>query len=241
MTTTVTTRNPVRSDLPEPAEGVAESRGTRLWALAGVGAAVLGAVTTVSSSMVDAVYNPDIVEHDKGIIADLRGDVVAMFVMHHALTIGAVLMLVFAAGLHRRLRQVAADSLAPTIAFAGLAGTAVVSILGAGLDTEFMTPLATGERPFSESSAAMFNHWTGTIPWLWTLAGLAGLAIWSVARRGGAPRWMGRVGLVLGGLTVVAGVSPAEYMAIVPGVLWLLATSLGFLLGDKQHRAAGGR
>jgi hypothetical protein len=242
MTTTVTTRNPVRSDVaPTPAADSPRRTPRPLWAVAGVGAAVLGAVTTVSSSMVDAVYNPDIVEHDTGIIADLRGDVVAMFVMHHALTVGAVLMLVFAAGLHRRLRQVAPDSLAPTIAAMGLAGTAVVSILGAGLDTEFMTPLATGERPFSESSAAMFNHWTGTIPWLWTLAGLAGLAIWTVARRGGAPRWIGRVGLVLGGLTVFVGVGPAEYMAIVPGVLWLLATSLGFLLGDKQHRAAGGR
>ncbi|GAA1912785.1 hypothetical protein [Nocardioides marmoribigeumensis] len=239
MTTTVTTRNPVRSDVPAGTDEARTPRhGSRLWAVAGVGAAVLGGVTTVSSSMVDAVYNPDIVEHDTGIIADLKGDVVAMFVMHHALTFGAVLMLVFAAGLHRRLRQVAPDSLAPMIAFAGLAGTSVVSILGAGLDTEFMTPLATGDRPFSESSAAMFNHWTGTIPWLWTLAGLAGPAIWSVARRGGAPRWIGRVGLVLGGLTVLAGVSPAEYMAIVPGVLWLLATSLGFLLGDKQHRAA---
>ncbi len=237
MTTTVTTRNPVRSDLTSAAEESARPTRRPLWALAGVGAAVLGAVTTVSSSMVDAVYNPDIVQNDVGIIADLKGDVVAMFVMHHALTFGAVLMLVFAAGLHRRLRQVAPDSLAPMIAFVGLAGTAVVSIMGAGLDTEFMTPLATGERPFSESSAAMFNHWTGTIPWLWTLAGLAGLAIFSVARQGGAPRWIGRVGLVLGGLTVFAGVGPAEYMAILPGVLWLLATSLGFLLGDKQHRA----
>ena len=236
MTTTVTTRNPVRSDLTTADGGVPTRRTPRLWALAGIGAAILGGVTTVSSSMIDAVYNPDIVTQDKGIIADLEGDVTAMFVMHHAVTVGAVLMLVFAAGLHRRLREVAPDSLAPTIALLGLAGTSVVSILGSGLDTEFMTPLATGERPFSESSAAMFNHWTGTIPWLWTLAGLAGLAIWSVARRGGAPRWIGRVGLVLGGLTVVAGVSPAQYMAIVPGVLWLLATSVGFLVGDKAHR-----
>ena len=238
MTTTVTTRNPVRSDLTTPADDAARPARRPMWALAGAAAAVLGAVTMVSSSMVDAVYNPAIVQKDEGIIADLQGDVVAMFVMHHALTFSAVLMLVFAAGLHRRLRQVAPDSLAPMIAFVGLAGTAVVSIMGAGLDTEFMTPLATGDRPFSESSAAMFNHWTGTIPWLWTLAGLAGLAIFSVARQGGAPRWLGRVGLVLGGLTVFCGVGPAEYMAILPGVLWLLVTSLGFLLGDKQHRAA---
>jgi hypothetical protein len=239
MTTTVTTHNPVRSDLTASADDLPGRPRRPLWALAGVGAALLGAVTMVSSSMVDAIYQPEIGPTGEGVIEDLKGDVVAMFVMHHALTVGAVLMLVFAAGLHRRLREVAPDSLAPMLAFVGLAGTAVVSIMGAGLDTEFMLPIAMGDEVVSDASAAMFNHWTGTIPWLWTLAGLAGLAVFSVARQGGAPRWLGRVGLVLGGLTVLAGVGPAEYMAILPGVLWLLATSLGFLLGDKQHTAGG--
>ena len=50
----------------------------------------------------------------------------------------------------------------------------------------------------------MFNHWIGTIPWLWTLAGLAGLALFAAYRRGGVPRWIGLVGLVLGGLTAAA-------------------------------------
>ena len=238
MTTTITTRNPVRSDLTTPGQDAPHRSGRPLWALAGAGAAVLGAVTMVSSGMIGAVYAPDLGPSDEGVAQALVDDVVPMFVMHHALTIGAVLLLVFAAGLHRRLREVAPDSLAPMLAFAGLAGTAVVSILGAGLDTEFMLPMATGDEVVSDASAAMFNHWVGTIPWLWTLAGLAGLATWSVARSGGAPRWIGRVGLVLGGLTVLAGVGPAEYMAILPGVLWLLATSLGFAFGDKQHRAA---
>jgi hypothetical protein len=54
------------------------------------------------------------------------------------------------------------------------------------------------------------------------------------------PRWIGRTGLVLGGLTVIAGVSPFEYMAGPVAFLMLLPISLGLALGDKQH-AAGGR
>ena len=83
----------------------------------------------------------------------------------------------------------------------------------------------------------MYNHWIGTIPWLWTLAGLAGVALFAAFRRGGVPRWIGLVGLVLGGLTLLLGVSPLQYMAGMTGPLWLLVTSLGFAFGDKAYRA----
>ena len=52
------------------------------------------------------------------------------------------------------------------------------------------------------------------------------------------PRWMGITSLVLGGLTVVSGVLPVQYMAIVPGALWVLVISVGFLVGDKAHRSS---
>ena len=54
------------------------------------------------------------------------------------------------------------------------------------------------------------------------------LALFVASRRGVVPRWIGLVGLVLGGLTVLLGVSPLEYMAGVTGALWLLVTALGF-------------
>ena len=117
------------------------------------------------------------------------------------------------------------------------AGTAVVSILGSGLDTEFMMALA-GTSEIPDSSAAMYNNWIGTIPWLWTLAGLAGVGLYVASRRDVAPRWIGRVGLVLGGLTVLLGISPLEYMSGVTGVLWLLVTSLGLAFGDRRFRGA---
>ena len=59
----------------------------------------------------------------------------------------------------------------------------------------------------------------------------------STGRQGAVPRWMGITSLVLGGPTVVSGVLPVQYMAIVPGALWVLVISVGFLAGDKTHRS----
>ncbi len=238
MTTHVTTRNPVRTDVAMPISGgSAATTGSRAWALAGLGAGVAGLATVVTSSMVDVVYRDEFAGTTTGIADALHDKTGVLFAFHSITTLGAVLMVVFAAGLHRRLRAVSADGLAPVVALLGLAGTAVVSVLGAGLDTEFMMPMAQDQGLVDDATGAMYNHWIGTIPWVWVLAGLAGLALHLVARRGGVPRWVGRVGLVLGGLTVVLGISPLEYLAGVFGSLWLVVTALGFTLGDRAFRA----
>lgn len=52
------------------------------------------------------------------------------------------------------------------------------------------------------------------------------------------PRWVGRVGLVLGGLTLLLGISPLEYMAGATGALLVLVTGIGFSVGDKAFRNA---
>ena len=121
------------------------------------------------------------------------------------------------------------------VAAAGLVGTAVVLVMGSGLDTEFV-----GGDHVSDSSAAMFNHWTGTIPWVFTLVGLTGLAVYVARRAGVVPTWLGRAGLVLGGLTAVLGVSPLQYMSAAPGALFLLVSGLGFAYGDRSHRRRPG-
>ncbi len=244
MTTSIVTTNPVRSDARRE-EVAAHATGTgtasRLWVLSGLGAGLLGLGTIVTSSMVDVVYREEFQGTTAGVADALHEKAGVMFAFHSITTLGALLMVVFAAGLHRRLRRAAGDSLAPMVAFGGLLGTAVVSVLGAGLDTEIMVPLATqGADLVPDSTASAYNTWIGTIPWCWVLAGLAGLAVYAAARLGGVPRWIGRVGLVLGGLTALLGVSPLEYMAGATGALWLVVTSLGFLLGDRASRSANG-
>jgi hypothetical protein len=239
--TTVTTQNPVRSDLASTEAGGADRTTTpsRLWAVAGIGAALAGAGTIVTSSAVDIVYLDEFAGTTDGVAQALSDKSPVLFAFHSITTLGAVLMIVFGAGLFRRLRTALPDSIAPVVALVGLAGTAVVSILGSGLDTEFMMPGPGDEPGYADSSAAIYNHWVGTIPWLWTLVGLAGLAIFVASRSRAVPRWIGIVGLVLGGLTVALGVSPLEYMSGVTGVLWLLVTAVGFTFGDRAFR--GGR
>ena len=238
MSTHVTTQNLVRSDVAEAAQDRPTTRRTtsRGWAFAGIGAGLAGIGTIVTSSMVNAVYDKDIAGDPAAIMAKLEEQTAAMYAFHTVTAVGAVLLLVFAAGLHRRLKAVLPDSTLPTLALSGLIGTAFVSIMGSGLDTEFMMGIPI-EDSVQDANAAMYNHWIGTIPWLWTLAGLAGVALFVAFRRGGVPRWIGLVGLVLGGLTLLLGISPLQYMAGMTGPLWLLVTSLGFAFGDKAYRA----
>jgi hypothetical protein len=245
MTTSITTHNPVRSDVTPGSAGdvvdlaVRPSTGGRGWALAGIGAGLAGIGTIVTSSMVNAVYDEDLVGDTPGVVTKLTDQTAPMFAFHTFAVVGAVLMVVFAAGLYRRLRAgAAATSTAPLVAFAGLVGTAVVSVLGSGLDTEFMLAFVQDPDIVDPANAALYNHWIGTVPWVWVLAGLAGLAVHAVARTQGAPRWIGLVGLVLGGLTLLLGISPLQYMAGMTGPLWLLVTAIGFAAGDRAFRSA---
>lgn len=239
MTTHLSTHNPVRSDVATaaPSTAAAPTTRSRAWALAGIGAGLAGVGTIVTSSSISAVYDRDL-QGDAPAIAERLADLAPnMFVFHSITAIGALLMVVFAAGLFARLRAaLGAESVIPIVALAGLVGTAVVSILGSGLDTEFMMSLSAEPDALVPEAVVMYNHWVGTIPWLWTLAGLAGVGIFAASRRGGAPRWLGRVGLVLGGLTILLGVSPLEYMSGVTGALWLVVTAIGFTVGDKAFR-----
>jgi hypothetical protein len=243
MSTYVATSNPVRSDvLPAEARPAAPARrnNSRFWALSGLGAGLLGVGTIVTSSMVDVVYRDEFKGTTEGVAQALDEKAGVLFAFHSITTMGALLMVVFAAGLYRRLRRGAGDSIAPTVAFAGLLGTAVVSVLGAGLDTEVMMALAAGdEGTVPDSTASFYNNWIGTIPWVWVLAGLAGLAVYSTSRLDVVPRWIGRVGLVMGGLAALLGISPLEYMAGPIAALWLVVTSVAFLVGDRAYRSEG--
>ncbi|TNM40440.1 hypothetical protein FHP29_10325 [Nocardioides albidus] len=206
------------------------------WALAGLGAGLAGVGVMVSSSMVDAVYDPKL-QGDADAISEALGDLVPqMLAFHLSAMTGAVLMIVFAAGLFRRLKATTpADSVLPLVAFSGVLITAIMLIVGAGLDTEFIFAASDPDMVVPED-AAMFNHWIGTIPWCWGLLGLSGIALFGAARHGGLPKWLGLVGLVGGGLTLLLGISPLQYMAGMTGPIGLIVIALGFLAGDKAFR-----
>lgn len=211
---------------------------SRAWAGAGVAAAI-GSFTSIFLSM---ALSPDYVagsvitpeQIDAGYAAERH----LMIAFHIVTLASALLLVVFAAGLHRRLRQGAgADALAPLVAFTGLVLVAAAQVFGTGLDTEFL--FGVGDTAINlPSDIGFYSHWIATIPWLWVGGGLAALAVGAGARPGGLPRWIGVASWVLGAVTVLVALSPLQYMAAGPGILWLLVAAVGLLAGDRTRVAA---
>jgi hypothetical protein len=221
-----------------PTDTLAEARTNRRprgWAYAGVVAAATGIGGIVASSMAGAVYEESLAGDAPGIVDKLAEQVPQMLAFHVSTMVAVVLLPVVAAGLYRRLRAgTPSDSLLPAVASSGLLLVAVAGLMGTALDTEFIFALTDPEVLVPET-AVVYGHWVGTVAWLWVGAGITGLALGAAALRYRAvPRWMGVVGLVLGGLTVLLGISPLQYMAGMTGPVLLLATMLGFAIGDRR-------
>ena len=210
---------------------------SRAWAYVGAVAGLAGVVGIQASLQIDAVYNEKYAG-DADLIRDRLDDYVPqLLVLHVAMTGAAVLLLVFAAGLRRRLRaQAPAGSLLPDVAAGGLLLTAVAGLMGAGFTTEIVFGL-TDDAALDPEFAAVVGHWIGTIPWLWVGAGLTGVAVAVAAiRHAAAPRWLGWVSAVLGGITLLIGLSPLQYLAGFTGPVLVLVLGLGFAFGDRQQR-----
>lgn len=213
----------------------APPRTTRHWAAAGVLAGVASLASVLLSLALSRPYEEGSIVTPALIEAGLE-DKRPLLVAFHITTVAAALLLVvFAAGLRRRIRSSRApQALAPDVAFAGLLLVAAAQLLGSGLDTEFLFGI--GDKAVNlPEDASTYSHWIATIPWLWAGGGLAGLAVGVASRAGVVPRWVGGVGFVLGGLVVLIALSPLQYLAALPGGLWLLVTAFGFAASDRRQ------
>ena len=211
---------------------------SRAWAYVGAAAGLAGVVGIQASLQIDAVYDEKYAG-DAERITDRLGDYVPqLLVLHVAMTGAAVLLLIFAAGLRRRLRaQAPAGSLLPDVAAGGLMLTAVAGLMGAGFTTEIVFGVTDDTVLIDPEFAAVVGHWIGTIPWLWVGAGLTGVTVAVAAlRHAAAPAWLGWVGAVLGGVTLLIGLSPLQYMAGFTGPVLVLVLGLGFAFGDRRRQ-----
>lgn len=207
----------------------------RGWAGAGLLAGLFGAVGIVASLQVDAVYADKYAGNAAAITERLGDFVPQILVMHTSLLLATVLLLVFAAGLKRRLAaQAPAGSILPDVAASGLWLTSVAGLMGTALNTEMVFAVSDSEARLVPEVGALWGHWIGTVPWLWLGAGVMGVALAIASlKHGAAPRWIGFVAAFLGGLTLIAGVSPLQYMAGFFGPLLVLVAGAGFRFGDR--------
>ena len=213
-------------------------RTSRLWVLSGLGAGLAGIGSIVGSSLSGAVYDKEIAG-DAVAIHERMADLVPQILLFHTATmVSCALLVVFAAGLHRQLRErLGADSLSPGIASGGLMLVAVALLMGAGLTTEFAFAFAAPADALVPEATVFFGHWIGTVPWLWGGAGLTGLVVAVAALRHGAyARWVGWVSVALGGLAAFFFVSPLQYMAGMVGPLWLTIFSIALLRSRPEAR-----
>lgn len=214
---------------------------SRAWAVAGLAAGVSGIVGIAASMSISAVYDEKLGGNAQGIYERMQDFVPNIIVFHTATLVGVVLLVVFAAGLRRRLQaQLPDDSILPDVAHAGLLLTSVAGLMGSALDTEFGSALVQTDRvKVVPEMFVFYGHWLGTVPWLWVGAGLTGVALAVAAlRHRAAPRWIGWVGAVLGGVTLVFGVSPLQYMAGMVGPILVAILGAGFLFGDRNEAVA---
>lgn len=208
-----------------------------LWAWTGAVAGLAGVVGIQASMAMSAAYNERTAGNAVAIMTEFAGQRTAMLVMHLTLMVSTTLLLVFAAGLQRRLRAGTPEfSLVPTVAAFGLVLTSIATLMGTGLDTELLFGLGNTDQMVPEV-AVFASHWMGTIPWLWVGAGVSGVAVAVAAlRHRAAPRWIGWASVVLGGLTLLLGISPLQYMAGFTGPVWVLVAGVGFALADRRAR-----
>jgi hypothetical protein len=209
---------------------------SRRWQLAGLGAGIAGIGSIVGSSLSGAVYE-DRIAGDPVAITDRLAEMTPQILFFHTATmVSCALLVVFAAGLQRDLRQrLGSDSLLPQVAASGLLLVAVALLMGGALTTEFVFGVADPDLIVPET-AVVFGHWIGTVPWLWGGAGLTGLVVAIAAlRHRSYARWVGWTSVVLGGLATFFFVSPLQYMAGMVGPLWLTIISIALL--RSRHAA----
>jgi hypothetical protein len=201
---------------------------TRLGFGSGILAAVAGGVGLFASVGVGA----DATEAefaDNARFAEVLADDQAMVaVFQGAMTVAALALVVFAAAIRRHLAaQEPAGSLAPSIASGGLALTAALCLVGAGIGTELFWGLGNLDEADPDSIGSMY-HLVATMSWVWAGAGLAaGALAYAALKHGAVARWIGWVSAVAAVLIVGISLAPLQYMSAFVGVLWLFVVSTG--------------
>ena len=224
------------ADLADQTSTSTPDAGPRTWAWVGVLASAASIAGIQLSMSLTPVHDQATPATAASVTEHLSGRIPQLIAFHVVTVVAALLLLVVAAGLKRRLdAQAPAGSLLPAVAANGLVLVSGVLILGTGLNTEFAFGLSQPELLVA-TDVSFYSHWIATIAWLWVTAGVSAVAVGLAAVRGAAPRWLGWVSLVLGGLTTLVGVSPLQYLAGFVGPVWLLVAALAFALGDRARR-----
>ncbi|MGD9703078.1 MAG: hypothetical protein AB7Q42_15430 [Acidimicrobiia bacterium] len=223
--------NPAAGSTPSRARiGSAHSSS---WAWAGAIAGVLGIAGFFLSGAVAPTR--DELADNATVLAAIEGAEWAVWVYQSLTVATAAALVVFAAGLRRRLdEQAPVGSLLPTVAFTGLALVAAMSLVGGGISTELFWNMTAGTGEVDPDTVAANLGVFNTMGWVWAGMGLTSGAVAIAAlRHGSLPRWIGWCSVVATALIALLQLVPLQYLALVPGSLWIIAAGIG--LGRRER------
>jgi hypothetical protein len=141
----------------------------------------------------------------------------------------AVCLAVFAAGLRRHLStQEPAHSLVPALAVAGLGLTVVMLTVGGGISTELYWALQDVPKWDPDTIAAQMPIYN-TMAWVWAGVGLTAAAV-AVGgfRHGSVGKPFAVFSAVVAVLVAATQLFPVQYMALLPGALWVVVAGVRF-------------
>ncbi|TKJ30539.1 hypothetical protein [Blastococcus sp. CCUG 61487] len=233
-----TTTPPIPHPAAPPHSASATVPPGRGWAWAGVAGGAIGAAGLFATSGIvgsdDGAYarSADLVSA----IEDSAGLVWAQQVV---CVVAAACLVVFGTGLRRHLaQQEPAHSLVPGVALGGVLLTAAAVFIGGGISTELVWAL-TGDTTFDPAIVGSYVGYYATIAWLWGGLGLAaGAVALGGLRRGSVGRFVTVESLLLALALAATQVMPVQYIAVVPGGLWLVLTGTALALAGRGQGAA---
>jgi magnesium-transporting ATPase (P-type) len=205
----------------------------RVWAWCGIGAGMLGLVGFFLAGGV--AVDTDALA-DNQLVAEAVTDSAGLVWAYQVVTVAtAILVAVFAAGLFRKLSQQGpAQSLCPMLAVSGLLLVSAMSLVGGGICTEMFWGLTRDTAELDPDTVAAQMAILNTMAWVWAGAGLAAAAV-AVAglRHGAVSRALGTGSAVAAGLIALTNLVPLQYMALIPGALWLIAAGISFVRAEQ--------
>lgn len=203
------------------------------WAKAGIGAGVLGVVAFLLTGAM--VVDTDALA-DNAEVAELLTDKAVYVWIYQVVGVAtALLAMVFAAGLYRRLSQQSpAQSLAPMLSIGGLFSVAVMNLVGSGISTEMFHGLRQDTDALDPDTLgaqlAIFN----TLGWVWIGAILATGAVAHVGlKHGSVSRPLAIGSVVASVLLAVTNLTPFQYMAMPVAALWLIGAGISFARAER--------
>ncbi len=219
--------NPADSRPPAPV------RHWRAWALTGTAGGLVGLVGLFATATLTAPaeeFRGDNADYVAA-IAERTGYVWA----HQVVTVVAIVCLaIFAAGLRRYLgAQEPAGSLVPTLAATGVSLVLVGLLIGGGISTELFFSLGEADQYDPDVIAPQLTIFA-TMAWLWGGIGLtAGAVAIGGLRHGSVSRWFAVFSAVIALLVAATQLAPVQYIALVPGGIWMIVAGLALAYGQR--------